>query len=191
MTRFRAAFIGLTLGFGCTPSADGPHRPLPAYAGHAIELFDDTIEPGAVGLTLDGVLDPKADRGLRERTQVGDAVVRVRATTITSKQEDNGVRYVVGLRTLETIAGQFPPGETFELWVGPTTPAAGILKPMEQQVVGKSLIVFVRAFVRSDGDQELHFHIGPDTKDEINAVRDAAALAGLSATPLAKKPPGP
>jgi hypothetical protein len=62
---------------------------------------------------------------------------------------------------------------------------------MEQQMVGKSLIVFVRAFVRPDGDQELHFHIGPDTKEEINAVRDAAALAGLSATRLAKRPPGP
>jgi len=160
-------------------SAQGPGRPLPAYAGHAAELFDDIIEPGAVGLTLDGRPDPRADRALRERTQVGDAVLRVRATTVTAKQEDSGVRYAVGLHTLESVAGPFPPGETFEVTVGPLNPSTGILKTMEGQVVGKTFVVFVRAFVRPDGDQELHFHFAPDTKDELAAVRDAAALSRL------------
>ncbi len=106
-------------------------------------------------------------------------MVRVRATTVTAKQADNGTGYIVGLKTLQSLAGQFTPAETFEVTVGPTSPSAGILKHMEAEFVGKTFVAFVRAFVRPDGDQELHFHFAPDSKEEIAAVKDAAALAGL------------
>lgn len=161
------------------PAAQAPHRPLPSYAGHAVELFDDTIEPAAVGISLDIGADPRSDRLLRERTQTGDATLRVRMTTVTSKEEDSGTRYLIGLHTLETLAGQFPPGENFEVMVGKSSPSTGILKAgLDGQLVGKTFVGFIRAFVRPDGDQELHFHLAPDSKQELAAIRDAAALAG-------------
>jgi hypothetical protein len=176
----KAPFL-VALGIlGCSPlPADAPSRPLPAYAGHAVELFDDAIEPLAVGVSLDVPTDPRSDHRLRERTQVGDAALRVRVTTVTVKEEDTQTRYLVGLRTLEKLAGQFPPGDTFEISVGKASPSVGLLKALDTQIVGKTFVGFVRAFVRPDGDQEIHFHLAPDTKDEVGAVRDAAALATL------------
>jgi hypothetical protein len=144
-----------------------------------MELFDDTIEPSAVGISLDTKSDPRADALLRERTQVGDAVLRVRATTVTAKIEDSGTRYVMGLHTVEKLGGRFPPADTFDVQVGPTSTSAGILKTMESQIVGKTFVAFVRTFVRPDGDQEVHFHFAPDSKPEVAAVREALALAGL------------
>jgi hypothetical protein len=162
-----------------SPGAHGPGRPLPSYAGHATVLFDDTIEPAAVGITLDVGVDPRTDRLLRERVQVGDSTSRVRVTTVTAKEEDNGTRYVVGLKSLEPLAGHFPQSETFEVTVGKSSPSTGILKGLDGQIVGKTFVGFVRAFVRPDGDPEVHFHLAPDSKDEIAAVKDAAVLSGL------------
>jgi hypothetical protein len=165
---------------GCgLPNAAGPTRPLPSYVGHSTELFDDTIEPAAVGISLDVGVDPRSDRQLRERTQVGDAALRARITTITEKDDEGATRYVLGLHTVEMLAGPFPPGDTFEVNVGKSSPSAGLLKGLEGQIVGKTFVAFVREFVRPDGDRELHFHLAPDTKVEISAVKDAAALAGL------------
>ncbi len=161
------------------PGADGPSRPLPAYAGHATELFDDVIEPAAVGISLDVGADLHSDRRLRERTQVADATVRMRVTTVTAKQEESGTRYIIGMRMLEKLTGQFPPGDTFEIIVGRSSPAVAILKGLDMQLVGKTFVGFLRAFVRPDGDQELHFHLAPDTKAEVGAVKDAVALGEL------------
>lgn len=167
------------LALHCAPDAQGPGRPLPAYAGHATELFDDVIEPNAVGMTLDPGVDPRADKVLRERVQVGDSTMRVRVATVTAKDQDNGPRYVLGVNVVQQLAGQHPFGTTVELIVDPQTPSSGILKSLEGQIVGKTFVAFVREFVRPDGDHELHFHFGPDSKAELTAVSDAIALAAV------------
>jgi hypothetical protein len=161
----------------CKGGAEGPGRPLPSYAGHATELFDDVIEPAAVGLPLDPGVDPRADRLLRERTQIGDSTMRVRVSTITAKDEDNGTRYNLGLQVVQQLGGQHPFGTTLELTVPPVSPSSGILKSLEGQIMGKTFIAFVREFVRPDGDHEMHFHFAPDTKVELAAVTDAVAHA--------------
>src|SRR5205823_6348936 len=43
------------------PDANSPSRPLPAYEGHQAELFDDAIDPRAVGLNLDEARTPQTD----------------------------------------------------------------------------------------------------------------------------------
>src|SRR6202034_3741291 len=68
---------------GCAGANADANRPLPSYVGHAAELFDDGIEPRAVGLDLEQVSDPRSDALLRERTQVSDAALRVRISTLT------------------------------------------------------------------------------------------------------------
>ncbi|WP_394848867.1 hypothetical protein LZC95_15605 [Pendulispora brunnea] len=181
--------ILLTLGiasvgmFGCGGAASGASkgtRPLPAYSGHATELFDDDIEPRAVGIDLSlsqAQANPRSDSVLRERTQVGDAVVRARVDTVTAKNDGVDARYDLGLRPVEKIAGEHPPsGENFNLRIERTSPAANIVKNFQNRLHGRIFVVFVREFVRPDGDTELHFHAAPDNKDVVDAVRAAAAF---------------
>jgi hypothetical protein len=161
------------LAVGCAASAGAEGRPLPSYAGHATELFDDAIEPRAVGLELEQGWDPRSDALLRERVQIGDAAMRVRISTLTEKQEGTESRYQLGMKILETLAGSYPPPDDFNVSVDNTSPSVGIVHSLQDGIVGKTFVAFVRAFVRSDGDHELHFHLAPDTKPEIGAVRAA------------------
>jgi hypothetical protein len=158
--------------FACGASASGANRPLPSYAGHATELFDDSLEPNAVGLDLEQLTDPKSDALLRERAQLSDATLRVRVTTLTEKSDGAESLFQLGVRILETVSGPFPPDD-FTVTVPARSASVGIVRNLANVIVGKSFVAFVRAFVLSDGERELHFHFAPDTKSEVAAVRDA------------------
>lgn len=178
---FVAAAIALG---GCQggAGAQGPRRALPQYQGHATELFDDAIEPQAVGLEVDRTRPPKGDPVLRERTQTADAVVRVRITTVTGKQEDSGPTYVIGFRVLDQITGPHPPPTEFQIRLSPRSPAVGIVKSFEDRLVTMKVtfLAFVRGFTKPDDvDGEIHFHLSPDTKEVLAAVMEAATLAEL------------
>jgi hypothetical protein len=157
----------------CGASGAGANRPLPSYGGHATELFDDAIEPRAVGMDIEQSVDPRTDALLRERAQLSDASLRVRVNTLTEKSDGTDSMFQLGLRILETIAGPFPPPDDFTVTVHARTPSIGIVKNLESAIVGKTFVAFVRAFVLPDGDRELHFHFAPDTKPEAAAVREA------------------
>jgi hypothetical protein len=172
---------------GNTAEAARPTRPLPPYAAHWVELFDDAIEPAAVGgvggfqfaPTEAGRAAPRSDNLLRERTQVGDAVVRGRVTTLSSKEEDRGRSWQLGVHTLERLGGAGPLEADFVVRVGPSDAAAGMVRAFETRLIGQTFIAFVREFSRAGGvgaDSELHFHFAPDTKDEVDAVTAAVML---------------
>ncbi len=158
---------------------------MPLYSGHSAELFDDAIEPGAVGYGgAYRASEPKNDTLLRERTQNGDAVVRARVVTVTSSPEDNGHSWQIGLRTLETLAGKRPPDGDFTLRVEGQGPAAGIVRALEARLVGATFVVFVREFDAAKGggqevETQLHFHLGKDDADELGAVRQASLLGDV------------
>ena len=174
-----AGLLGVAAGaLGCGPGANssGPNRPLPAYAGRAADLFDDTIEPAAVGLDFDKSYSPKADTTLRERAQVSDAVVRVRVSTVTSKKDGPESTYQLGLHLVEKIYGSHVPGEDFNVQITKTSESHGVMKNFETRLVGYPFVAFVREFVRPDGDHELHFHLAPDTKEVKAAVAEAVIL---------------
>jgi hypothetical protein len=164
-------------GAACGPPASAPARPLPPYVGHAKELFDDAIEAKAVGLDLEATVIPRNDARLRERAEVGDAVLRVRVTTVSSKVEDEGSRYLVGFATVDKLGGFFPPAPEFTLVVDRVAPALGIVRTLGGRLVDRPFVAFIRQFVRPDGDVETHFHLAPDTPDEVAAVRDATVGA--------------
>jgi hypothetical protein len=173
---------------GAEAPARGPTVALSPYAGHATELFDDVIEPGAVGYQgADEGGTPKDNALLRERTQTGDAVVRARVVTVTSGPESQGDGWRIGLRTLETVAGKRPPEGEFTFVVQGKAPAAGVVRMLEARLVGATFVVFVRTFGHTgDGSDvgasdkekgaELHFHFAKDDKDELGAVREASLL---------------
>jgi hypothetical protein len=154
-----------------------PDRPLPPYNGHATELFDDAIEPNAVGYPMEAGGNPLSDNRVRERTQVGDAVVRVRVTTVTSKQEDRGRSWQLGFHTVERLGGSGPLEKDFTLSVAPSDPASGIVHGFEARLIGTQFVAFVREFARPGAPQgepgDLRFHLAADTPEELKAVKNA------------------
>lgn len=173
------AAVGLLAGCGSGKDPNAPSRPLPTYAGRAAELFDDAIEPAAVGLDFDKSYLPKSDALLRERTQLGDAVLRVRVSTVTAKNDGPTATYQIGLQTIEKLTGEHPPTPTFTVQIDKSSESHGIMKNFESRLVGYFFVAFVREFVRSDGDRDIHFHLAPDTKEVRAAVTDAMAVSGL------------
>jgi len=155
------------------------------YAGHATELFDDVIEPRAVGLELDVASTPRSDPILRERTQIGDAVVRVRISTVTESGYGKTIRHQLVLQTLEKLAGERPPPPTFTVTLDDNSPAAGIIRNLESRLGGKTFIAFVKAFGGAapqgggEPEKEYHFHMAPDTRDVRDAVAEAIVFAAF------------
>jgi hypothetical protein len=176
----------MALGCGAsTPAARSP-RNLPAYDPHSAELFDDGIEPDAVGFTPEHSEKPSSDNRLRERAQVGDAVLRARVTTV---NEDSAKNWMLDFQTIEVLhaggkgknPGPTPYDSTFTLTVEPSDPSFGIVNSMMSRLVGHSFVVYLRAFVHGTApqpadDPDLHFHVATDSKDEIDAVRSAIVL---------------
>jgi hypothetical protein len=177
------ASLGALAGCGGgTPEARSPDRPLPPYIGHATELFDDGIEPTAVGFPMDASGNPVGDTRVRERTQTGDAVVRARVRTVTSKVEDRGQSWQIGLHIVERLGGSGPLEADFTLPVLSSDPAAGIVHAFEARLIGKTFIVFVREFSHAGappGDPgDLRFHVAADSPAEVEAVKAGGLLQG-------------
>jgi hypothetical protein len=178
--------VGLAALPGCggrTPDARNPDRPLPPYIGHATELFDDAIEPTAVGFPMDPGASPEGDTRVRERTQTGDAVVRARVRTVTSKVEDRGNSWQIGFHIVERLGGSGPLEQDFTVPVLASDPAAGIVRAFEARLIGKTFIVFVREFSHAGAPQgdpgDLRFHVAGDTPEEGKAVKAALLLESV------------
>jgi hypothetical protein len=150
---------------------------LPNYEGHQAELFDDAIDPRAVGLNLDDARTPQSDSIVRERTQVGDAVVRAKVQTVTQKHDGDAVEYQLGLVVLEKLGGEHPPPDEFVVRFDKTSPSAGIVRSLDARLGNKTFIVFVREFKGTDGEPRFYAHFAADTKDVVAAVKDAMALS--------------
>jgi hypothetical protein len=170
------AMLALTACGGSTNSSDTA-RPVTPYSGRQADLFDDTIEPAAVGLDFDKGYVPRADKILRERAQVGDAVLRVRVLTVTAKTDGPDHAYQLGLHTLEKLAGKNPPPDDFTVQINRASESHGIMKNFESRLVGYAFVAFVREFAHPSGDREVHFHLAPDTKEVKAAVGDAMLLS--------------
>ena len=158
--------------------AVGPGRDYPRYVGHAAELFDDGIDPISVGYQLEPGPAPATDTKLRERVQTGDAIVRARVVTVTSKNEDAGRSWQLGLHTLARLAGTGTLDDDFTLEVGSTDPGAGMVRAFESRLVGATFVVAVRTFAHpgAAGEADLHFHVLADRSDVLAAIREASLL---------------
>jgi hypothetical protein len=164
---------------GSQGAAGGSSRALPTWSGRAADLFDDAIEPAAVGLDFQKSYNPRGDPQLRERTQVSDGVVRVRVATVTSKKDGPESVYQIGLHVVEKLAGSHSPEGDFNVTITKASESHGIMKNFESRLVGYAFVAFVHEFVKSDGDREVHFHLAPDTKEVKSAVSEAVTLADL------------
>lgn len=164
----------LVLFLGCG-GGEIPESKLPPWTGHSTELFDDVIEPRAVGLELNVTATPRSDPTLRERTQIGDAVLRVRVDTVTQSGYGKQIRHQLNLTSLEKLAGDHPPPQSFVVTMDESSPSIGIVRSLEARLGGKTFIAFVKSF-NKEGERQYHFHLAPDAKDVRDAVQDAVAL---------------
>jgi hypothetical protein len=177
-----AAIALTTVSASCAPA--GPTRALrahalPAYAGREAALFDDGIDPQAVGYNLDPGVAPREDSLLRERTLLGDRVVRAQVVSITSTRNDSGRTWQIGLHTLERLAGEGGGDPEFTLRMNGSAPGASVMRTFDGRLIGIPLMAFIREFEPTGGAgrSELHFHLASQDKDEVDAVR-VAALSG-------------
>jgi len=175
-----AGLVAVLATSACGKGANGPGRDLPPYTGHSVDLFDDGIDPDAVGFQVAPGAPPMSDTRLRERTQTGDAVVRVRVLTVTDKREEKRHTWQLGMHTLEHMAGAGPLDDDFTLEVEDTDPGAPMVHAFEAGLVGKTFVAFVRAFARAGpppaDEWDEHFHLAADTPAVKQAVQAAVLL---------------
>jgi hypothetical protein len=166
----------VVVSFGCA-DPNVPSRPLVPYDAHEQTLFDDAIDPTAVGLVVDDPSpNPQVDRVLRERVQVGDGVVRGRVRTVTMKKDERGghdLRFELALHVTETLAGHVP--EDVNVRLSRTSPSAAIVESMGAQLADKTFVVFLRAFADPNGKPRFYAHFSADSKDVVAAVKAASA----------------
>jgi hypothetical protein len=176
--------VGLTAGVaGCesTPTAVAPPSvSLPRWEGHMRELFDDNIDPAAVGLSMEGP-SPRSDPFLRERAQTSEVAARVRVQTVTVDSVGDQVSYHLGLQVgVPTLTEAKIPDRNFELSIRPTSGAFGIAKAFDARLRGATFIGFIQRFASEGGETEIHWHLSADTAEVAAAVKEAVALRELS-----------
>jgi hypothetical protein len=179
------SFLALGLGLGGTACDPPPlvHDPsagvLPRWEGHARELFDDNIDPAAVGLTMEGP-SPRSDAHLRERAQVADVVARVRVQTVTVDSVGDQKTYHLGLQVgVPTLTEAKVPDRTFELSIKPASGAFGIARSFDARLRGQTFVGFIKRYT-DDGDVAVHWHLAPDTAEVAAAVKEAVVLREIS-----------
>jgi hypothetical protein len=185
------AFAAL-VGFFCSgcgaAAAAGSHAAGPGslapYAGRAAELFDDTIDPDAVGLATVTV-DRRRDPALAERVNQSEAVARMRVSTVTVDTVGSQPTYHVSLLLVASLISKGYAPTRVELSLGPSSPAFGIVKWLDTGMIGRTFIGFFRRFAGTE-EPALRFHLAADNSDVLAAVREAAALSDLK--PLGSAP---
>jgi hypothetical protein len=172
-----------------TVAACGPSRDprlayhssgLPLWQGHAVELFDDNIDPTAVGMSMEGP-SPRSDRFLRERAQTADVVARVKVSTVTVETVGDESRYRLGVTVgLPTLAKAKIEDRTFELLIRPNSRAYAIARAFDSRLRGLTFVGFITRFAGPDGEPEVHWHLSADTRDVADAVKEAVALGEIA-----------
>ncbi|MDP9001030.1 MAG: hypothetical protein M3O46_13055 [Myxococcota bacterium] len=132
----------------------------------------------AVGYDLERTAPPMNDMHLRERAQVGDAVVRARVDTVTAKDGDRGRTWQIGCHTIERLGGFGSLPDDFAVRIEPNGSSAGIMRAFGGRLVGMTFVAFVAGFARPEapGESDLHFHFVQDGKAQVAAVRSALTL---------------
>ena len=164
---------------GSQPAPAPPPQNLPVYAGPATQLFDDRIDPMAVGLA-DVAEDPRTDPILRARTQHAEVAGRTRVSTVNVDLVGGKPMYRLRFTFSEppVVSRDFP-GNQLEVVVRPDSPAFGIVKWLDTKLIGHSFVGFFHRFA-GPYEPEVRFHLSPDDPRVLAAVRDASALGELS-----------
>jgi len=175
-----ASGLGATACEPAQPAKGASASGLPTWEGHAREVFDDGIDPSAVGLTLEGP-SPRLDAHLRERAQTADVVSRVRVQTVTVDSVGDQQTYHLGIEVgTPTLAAARLPERSFELSIKSSSSAFGIAKSFDARLRGQVFVGFLKRYGVDEGEPVLHWHLAPDTAEVVAAVKEAVALREIA-----------
>ncbi len=178
-----AAGVGALGATGCDPAEPAKNasaQGLPPWDGRARDLFDDVIDPAAVGLSLDGP-SPRQDAHLRERAQTADVVARVRIQTVTVDSVGDQQTYHIGIQVgIPTLTQAKVSDRNFELSIKSSSRAFGIARSFDARLRGKTFVGFVKRYGGDDGEAVVHWHLAPDTAEVVSAVKEAVVLREIS-----------
>lgn len=164
---------------GSRAAASPTPQNLPVYAGNALQLFDDRIDPTAVGLA-DVTENPRTDAMLRARTQNAEVVVRTRVSTVSVDSVGGKPVYRLRFTYVEPpVVAHGISGNEIEIAVRDDSPAFGIVKWLDTKLIGHSFVGFFHRFA-GNFEPEVRFHLSPDDPLVLSAVRDASALNELA-----------
>ena len=133
----------------------------PGLLGAGARQFDDGIDPTPWGSSSRISPPPRTIRASGPGRWRRTWSCRARVSTVTGKVSSGNRSYQISFQTVERLAGKHPVGDDFVVQVDKESPSIGIVRTMEGELVGKTLIVFVKEFAH-DGDRDLHFHASAD-----------------------------
>jgi hypothetical protein len=164
---------------GSRAAAAQPPQNFPIYAGNATQLFDDRIDPTAVGLA-DVTENPRTDAVLRARTQGAEVAGRTRVSTVSVDSVGGSPVYRLRFTFVEPpLVSRGFSGDQIEIAVRDDSPAFGIVKWLDTKLIGHSFVGFFHRFA-GNYEPQVRFHLSPDNPQVLGAVRDASALSELS-----------
>jgi len=179
----RALWLAAAL-FMCAPILPGcgnegpveePRVALAPYEGQQQVLFDDAIDPAAVGLAMDGV-SPAQDPMLRTRALEADLVARMRVQTVTRDSVGAKTTYMLSLQAaVPPLMPSSSDQTTFELYVDQNSKAFAIVQSLDTKLRGQTFIGFLRRFASHDGPQ-WHWHLTADQQDVAQVIQEIAVL---------------
>lgn len=169
-----------TVTVGCEqPAATALNvRSLPEYKGREVERFDDSVEPYAVGLSIDKI-NLKRDQRFRERATVATGIARMKITTVTLAEGAARTGVLVSLERVGNKLGGTDESASLDLTIAETAPGYLVFKQLGTKGSGRTVIVLWKKF-RVGDEAVVHFYIAPDDQDTLDAVRDSVALQELS-----------
>jgi len=138
-------------------------------------LFDDSIDPAAIGLAGSGARD--SQRLLWARGREADFIVPVQIGTVNTDGHGPSLRYRLTLRVDgPPVAGPRPPGNTIQVIIDQSNRSFGIAKAKDLDLAGTRFIAFLREF-QQNGTKQLHWHLARNGDDVVQAARKGAVLS--------------
>jgi hypothetical protein len=178
----RRALLVATMAAGCGGNgkdADAPRR-LTAWKGELRDLFDDSIHPAAVGMSMDAP-PPAADPKLRMRTQAADLVAQLQVRSITSPSAGARTSYFLTLQvTHPTLMPDKLREDAVDIAIRQETTSFQPVHALGQSLRGHKFIGFMRRF-RGEEGPELHWHLTADAADVVQVIREVALLEKMAA----------
>ena len=173
--------LGALSALGGCAGADTPEPEsaanlgLPNWVGTDKELFDDQIDPAALGLMPSS--SGRRDETLWARAQQAEIVGRVRVQTVTVDSRGGDSTYHLGLRFANELLGPTALEEReFEVTIEPRDPAYGIAKALDTGLHGRTFVGFLKRFAGADDQVDVHFFLAPDSAEIAKAVQEAVAI---------------
>jgi len=168
------------------PSAEAPP---PFLTDSMSKLFDNSIEPSAVGLGVPMRAD--ARNLLLQRAQNAEFILHARIATVSTEGTGETARYIITLRASGApLNGVKPPADTFTISVAATDPSYALARSRDLQLVGTDVVAIMRRFTTQEGPV-LRWYLAPNTEQVADIVKQAMLLSTVSGAQGASGSPRP